>query len=314
MELRPLGNTGLTTSVLALGTVALGVDYGIRAPGQFGVPDAAAARDLLCRAADAGVRLFDTAPNYGCAEQRLGEALGAREECLFATKINHPRDPSGQWLSGRALSDFVEGSITQSLEHLRRERIDVLQIHNASIEVLARDDFLEVLLREQARGRVQVLGASVYREEELMAVADSPVSGLVQAGFSLLDQRLRHRALPALSGVGGAFLARSVWLKGALTEKSRFLPDELSDLREAATRVVEGFGIDWSELPQLALRFCLGEAGVSAVLIGPRTRGELEAALDALDDGPLSPAEQALAHQLALDDPWLLNPANWSVA
>jgi len=314
MELRPLGETGLTTSALALGTVALGVDYGIRAPGQFGVPDAAEARNLLCRAADAGVRLFDTAPNYGCAEQRLGEALGAREECLLATKINHPRDPSGQWLSGRALSEFVEHSVDQSLQNLRRERIDILQIHNASVELLARDDFIDALLREQARGRVGVLGASVYREEEMMAVVTSPLSGMLQAGFSLLDQRLRSRALPALAEAGGAFVARSVWLKGALTEKSRFLPDDLSALREAARRVVEGFGIDWSGLPRLALRFCLGEPGVSAVLVGPRTTRELEVALEALDDGPLSPAEQALAHQLALNDPWLLNPANWSVA
>jgi len=33
---RPLGNTGIEVSALAMGTVSLGINYGIKAPGQFG--------------------------------------------------------------------------------------------------------------------------------------------------------------------------------------------------------------------------------------------------------------------------------------
>ena len=41
MDRRPLGRTGLRISALALGTVALGMDYGLRVPGAHGRPAAA---------------------------------------------------------------------------------------------------------------------------------------------------------------------------------------------------------------------------------------------------------------------------------
>ena len=58
---------------LVLGSVQLGLDYG--AANRTGKPSHEAALRLVRRAAESGVKTFDTARAYGDSEERLGEAL-----------------------------------------------------------------------------------------------------------------------------------------------------------------------------------------------------------------------------------------------
>ena len=74
MDRRSLGRTGLRISALALGTVELGMDYGLRVPGAHGRPAAADAVRIIHAALDRGVNLIDTAPIYGAAEALLGRS------------------------------------------------------------------------------------------------------------------------------------------------------------------------------------------------------------------------------------------------
>ena len=54
MDYRKLGRTGLNVSALALGTVELGLDYGIAVPGEFGRPAETDAIRLVHTALDSG--------------------------------------------------------------------------------------------------------------------------------------------------------------------------------------------------------------------------------------------------------------------
>ena len=75
LQQRPLGNTGMTVSVLGLGTVKLGRNQAVKYPEPFELPDDAQARRLIDRARDLGINLLDTAPAYGTSEERLGRLL-----------------------------------------------------------------------------------------------------------------------------------------------------------------------------------------------------------------------------------------------
>ena len=83
MTYRTLGHTGLTVSALALGTVELGMDYGIAAPGHFTRPAEAAAIDLVHATLDAGITFIDTARAYGESEAVLGKALRCALPSVF---------------------------------------------------------------------------------------------------------------------------------------------------------------------------------------------------------------------------------------
>ncbi len=88
MPMRTLGRTGLQVSAFALGTVELGLDYGISAPGHGGRPPQEDAIRLVHSAIDAGINLIDTARAYGASEEILGQALkDRRHKVVLATKV-----------------------------------------------------------------------------------------------------------------------------------------------------------------------------------------------------------------------------------
>jgi aryl-alcohol dehydrogenase-like predicted oxidoreductase len=125
----------------------------------LGVYDAAAAANreaMLCalrRAVELGISYFDTAPGYGdgLAEAIFGEAL-EREPVFLATKV--PLTAAGR----------VRQSLEASLRRLRRDRVDLLQLHGASYGadetdlVMRKGGMLDELLRLKAEGLVGLTG------------------------------------------------------------------------------------------------------------------------------------------------------------
>ena len=119
MEYRELGRTNLRVSALGFGCGNVG---GLMIRGTRAERERAVARAL-----DLGVNFFDTAPLYGdgVSEEHLGEALQAvKAPCLVATKVRV--GPGGL--------DDPAGTVTRSLEtslrRLRRDRVDLLQLHD----------------------------------------------------------------------------------------------------------------------------------------------------------------------------------------
>ncbi len=310
MEHRILGQTNLNVSILALGTAELGIDYGIRQPGQSAYPDRSEAVYLLRYAADQGINLFDTAPAYGESERLLGEALGHRHDCYFATKVPIPEE-DGKMLTGKSLQAAINGSLEASLKALNRDWLDIVQIHNATTDILNRGEMTEVLLRARELGIIRFLGASVYGEESARAVIEAGHFDILQLAYNLLDQRMAAKIFPQASQAKIGVICRSALLKGALSEKAEWLPEELFALRQQAAKVVRILAGSWRKLPQIALRFCLSSAYIDTVLIGVGNQPELSSALEAATAGPLSNDELKLAANLALQDERLINPSYW---
>ena len=292
---RTLGRTGLRVSSIGFGTVSLGVDYGIAAPGQFGRPRDEDSIEILQRSFANGVTLYDTAPAYGESERLLGAALHGN--AIVATKVSIGTD--------------VEASLQRSCVRLEREQLELVQIHNATVEILRGGDLLDALEEARARGKIRFIGASVYSEAEALAAIECGRIDVLQVAYNLLDQRMAARVFPAAQAAGVGVLVRSAFLKGALTEKAAHLPDALAALRRAAETARDALGIDWVGLPEMALRFCLSHPAVSAVLFGARTNDELDAALAFAKAGPLPADLLQRTTELALSDDDLLNPAKW---
>lgn len=311
MEYRTLGRTNLSVSSISLGTVALGLDYGIAAPGNFGRPDPEAALRLLQEAREAGINFFDTAPAYGSSEALLGQALGNDPGCIIATKVSIPPENDPCWADAGRLKGTLRASLQKSLRRLNREVLDVVQLHNPTPEILGRWELLEVLLEARQRGMVRFLGASVYGEAAAQAVLAAGCFEVLQVAFNLLDQRLSRRIFPAAQQQGVALVVRSAFLKGVLTQKARWLPPELLPLRKAVARTRRLLHVSWEGLPELALRYCLSVPGPSTVLVGVRTSPELGQALQALRAGTLSDSCLQQARSLGLKEERWLNPSLW---
>ena len=318
MKFRPLGRTGLTVSALSLGTVSLGLDYGMPAPGAFEHPTEDEAIRIIHGALDRGVTLIDTAPAYGSAERSVGFAAGRDPRAIVATKVALPAGSyvASAFSTAEALAGVVRRTVDSSLESslraLKRDVIDILQIHNATREMIAEGAITHALVEARQRGLVRVLGASVYDSDAALAVIASGAYGVLQVAFNVLDQRMMREVIPAADAAGIGVVVRSALLKGALTPKAEWLPEPLGALRESAVRARDMLaGGLWERLPEAALRFCLTAPHVASVLTGARTHRELEAAVAAEAAGPLDAEMMARATSLAMNDDALLNPSRW---
>ena len=91
MRYRRLGRTGFEVSEISLGTVEIGMPYGIAENGHVAAPDETAASRLLNHALDIGVNFIDTARAYGESEAIIGRALrNRRQEFFLTSKVISP--------------------------------------------------------------------------------------------------------------------------------------------------------------------------------------------------------------------------------
>jgi len=161
LQYRPLGNTGMTVSLLGLGTVKLGRDQQVRYPHAFRIPDDAEAAALLDCATELGINLLDTAPAYGTSEARLGRLLrGRRSRWLVCTKVGEIFE------DGRSRYDFspehVRRSVERSLERLASDYLDIVLIHSDGHdrEILTQLGTLQALQELKRAGLVRAVGIS----------------------------------------------------------------------------------------------------------------------------------------------------------
>ena len=309
---RTLGRTGLSVSPLALGTVELGMDYGIPVPGAYGRPSVSAAERLVHAALDAGINLIDTAQAYGNSEAILGRALrGSRQRAVLATKATVQAD--GKTLRGDALRRAMLAGLENSLHLLQTDYVDIWQVHNVDDDLLEQSDLVaEVFSEARASGMALWRGGSFYGPDLPLAALTHDLFDTVQVTYSIFDQRLADKLFHAATSQGVGILARSILLQGVLTERADYLPDRLQPLKARSQRfrqlVAEaGGGLSPA---QVAIAFGLAEPRIGSVLIGMRTESELQENLAAAA-ATLSPDLMFELRQLRIDKPEFVNPSVW---
>jgi aryl-alcohol dehydrogenase-like predicted oxidoreductase len=315
MDYRTLGRSGLRVSALALGTVELGLEYGIALPGEAARLSEAEGVRLVHAALNAGITLIDTARAYGTSEDVLGAALqGRRHDVVLATKVR-TQGPDGATPRGEALARAMRASLEASLRALRTDFVDLWQIHNVDAEVLAEHEAVAAAFNDARRaGLVRAVGGSTYGVEAPVAALESGLFDVLQVTYSVLDQRLDARVLPLAATSHVGVIVRSVLLKGVLTPRGDHLPEHLAPLRErsrAFRALVEARGGGLTAV-QAAIAFALGHPQIGATLVGVRSEDELREALGAAAV-PLDPELRADLAALRLDDPDLLNPSTWGI-
>ena len=308
MNYRRLGRTNLQVSEISLGTVELGMDYGIPVRGEHLQPsEVDAARTLNC-ALDLGINLIDTAQAYGESEAIIGRALKSRRnEYILATKIS-----SLSWAgyTGKELQKQMEASITESLRALQTDIIDLLYIHNATPELIQCGEIVEIMQRAREAGYARFIGTTTYGEAAPLAVLEDGRFDCVQVAYNLLDRQFEERVLPLAKANDIGVVIRSVLLKGALTYRYAHLPEELRELRETVNKVNSLCRAQSSSLPELAYRFVFAHPAVSTALVGTGRVHELEEIISLAGRDPL-PLELLSDIREISVSPDQLNPGTW---
>ena len=169
---RPLGATGLSLSIIGLGTVKLGRNQGVKYPRNFEIPDDRQARELLDLARELGINLLDTAPAYGNSEERLGRLLrGRRQDWIICSKVGEEFD------GGESRFDFspehTRFSIDRSLQRLNTDCLDIVLVHSDGndLDIIDNKGTLETLAEIKKAGKIRAFGMSTKTPEGGLAAA-----------------------------------------------------------------------------------------------------------------------------------------------
>lgn len=315
MDYRRLGRTGLTVSALALGTVELGIEYGIPLPGEGGRPSDSDGIRIVHASLDGGITYIDTARAYGESERVLGLALAdRRDRVVLATKA-HSQRSDGTTPVGDELARLLLAQLDESLGQLGTDWVDIWQIHNVDGALLAQAETVAGVFDSARRaGKIRWSGGSFYGARLPLAALQTDIFDLFQVTYSVLDQRLADHFFAVAQARDVGVVVRSVLLKGALTERAEHLPAHLQPLIERSRRFrgsVTGAGIGCSPA-QAAVAFALANPAIHSVLVGVRRLAEVTDALQAAQLG-LPPQLLDELRGLRLDDEELLNPGTWGI-
>ena len=294
MELRRLGHSGLTVSVVGLGCNNLGRE-GTASRTQEGA-------DAVVHAAlDAGITLFDVADTYGAepglSETMLGRALGSRrDEVVVATKFGMDvRGANGPDFGARGSRRYLTTAVEASLRRLGTDRIDLYQLHTPDPLTPVEEtlDALDDLVRA---GKVRYIGHSNLAGWQ---IADAEHTARARGGarfissqshYNLLDRRAELEVTPAAEHFGLGVLPYFPLASGLLTGKyssgsapegSRLTHSRQFLLEEADLDQLRAFGDyararDLTEL-EVAFSWLASRPAVTSVIAGA-TRPEQIAA------------------------------------
>jgi len=202
---RPLGSTGLDVTILGLGCATLGY-------GGHSVPDGAR---IVEACLDGGVTYIDCASSYRNAEVKVGEIMkDRRKEVILATKVLE-RDKNAAWRE-----------INRSLERLRTDRVDVLQLHAInSMSDLGRirsdDGALHAAIRAKKEGLCSHIGITGHTRPNVLAAAlEAYPFETVLIPLSSTDALVNDFApviLPSAQKHGAGIIAMKVLAAGRMT-------------------------------------------------------------------------------------------------
>jgi aryl-alcohol dehydrogenase-like predicted oxidoreductase len=314
MEMRRLGRTGLNVSVLGYGAGAVG---GLFTKGRAADQERAAARAI-----EAGINYFDTAALYGNgeSERNLGRVLKAlKADVVVGSKVRLAAEHRAD------VAKAIAQGMDDSLKRMGRDHVDLFQLHNP---LVARDGgdrlAIDIALNEVApaleklrkAGKTRFIGFSgVGETAALHRAIESKLFDTIQAVYNALNPsaggampkgapgqdygRLLDKAkaadmgtiiIRALAGGALAGTAERHPLAMQAVDPIGSAPDFAGDVARAKALEPLVREAAAGSLTELAERFVISHPAVSTMLVGYSTLEQLEAAIEAVNKGPLPEA------------------------
>lgn len=328
MHYAQLGQTGLTVSRLAFGTMTF--TSGNKDIASVYKVGADLANQLVNHALDKGINFFDTADAYadGQSEILLGTALKTRrDEAIIATKVGFrtgiPLNQSG--LSRR----HILWSVDQSLKRLGTDWIDVYIAHRED-PYTPLEETLDALDAVVRAGKVRYLGFSNWSAwKAAKALELQQANGWAkfthgQMNYSLVARDVERDVIPMMQAYG---LGLTVWsplaagfLSGKYTRNTEMNPnDRLAGFDILPTNKELGFKLieqmqaiatqHHASVAQVALAWLLAKRAVTNILIGSTKLAQFDDNVKAID------LQLSSQEMLSLDTATALAPVypNWFI-
>ncbi len=311
MNYRRLGRTNFEISEIGYGA------WGIGGKQWIGATDDGSLAALR-RSIDLGLNFIDTALAYaeGHSESLVGKAVKESKEKIFvATKVPPmnrvwPAKPESTLDEVFPYKHIIESTET-SLRNLGMETVDLQQLHVWNPAWVEREEWKRAVEDLKTSGKIQAFGISIndHQPDTGLGMIETGLCDTVQVIYNVFDQTPAENLFPACVKHDIGVIVRVPFDEGSLTGRINsatlfpegdfrngyFGGDRKQQVEDHVNTIVADLGlVDVTELPVVAMRFCLSAEGVSTVIPGMRSISSVESNIRASGLGIL-PAEKLAA-------------------
>jgi aryl-alcohol dehydrogenase-like predicted oxidoreductase len=219
-------------------------------------------RAVLKRMVELGGSVIDTAPAYGESEQLIGELLaelGIRDRMFLATKLTSGPQESQAREYGRA-------SLARSLERLKTDHLDLLQVHSLQgVEQL----WAQLLEWKQAK-KIRYIGMTTSEASDhprMVELMRKYAVDFVQVDYSIANRDAATSVFPLA-------LERRI----AVIANVPFGGRSGANLTQSQNRALPPFAAEFgaTDWPQLLLKYVVSHPAVTCTIAGSTKLEHLE--------------------------------------
>ena len=300
---------GIEISAISLGTVQLGINYGISNAG--GKPSREKAFEILDCAIKNGINSLDTAAAYGDSEETIGSWLAARnfeKKPFIATKAH-----SLDFGSLDSLRKSMRQQVESSKKNLGLEQLPLFMLHHFDEFLKAPDEMVTVMQELKASGDVAMTGASAYSFHDYNQLAATGFDA-VQIPLNIFDwTQIENGGLKALEQSGMIVFARSIYLQGLVFKKPEDIEMHMDFCREPLEKfcyLCEKYKLSPA---QLSLSYALSLPEITSLVLGSETVQQVQQNVELAESAvQLTAAQLAEIRDCFLNiDSRVLNPSTW---
>ena len=292
MRQRILGRTGLAVSELGFGAWEIGWTRPEEGE-EIG--------RLLNRVLDDGINFIDSSAAYRWSEELIAKYVGhRRHDFIFATKCGSGRvlQPDGEWVQTLDYSAAaIAPQIDRSLQRLKTDYIDIMQLHSPSHDDVALGDGLEGLKRAQEQGKVRFVSVSADDEAARKAIEIGEFDTL-QLTYNVLQPE------PAEVIAAAREKDMGIIVKGPIANATYEAPrpdDDGAPAWDRARALLSPEVIGDLARVEASLRWLLSDPEIHTAIVGTTNIRHLEANIDSAERGPLpDDVLAAIAQRLTL--------------
>lgn len=278
MERRRFGKTDMEVSVLGFGGAEIGYKNA-----SFKTVE-----QLLKGALDEGLNIIDTAECYQGSEELIGAAVSSRRKDFYLfTKCGHGnRYDVQEWRP-----EQIEHSIDRSLQRLKTDYLDLIQLHSCDEATLRKGEVISALQKAKTAGKARYIGYSGDGKAARFAI-ESGAFDTLQTSLSIADQEAMELTIPLAREHGMGIIAKRPLANAAWRTPSKptdpYLLPYWDRLRKLNYDFING-NLDKSI--SVALRFTLRVPGVHTAIVGTTKPGRWTENAQLLSQGPLTEQE-----------------------
>ena len=300
---------GQDITILSLGTVQLGLNYGIH--NDSGKPSQETAFRILDEAMNAGINTLDTAAGYGNSEEVIGAWLKtvAEDQRPFivtkAAKLDHS--------SLEALRADLQSRVASSKARLGLPQLPMLMLHNCDDYLCDKENVKLVFDELKASGEILYAGISAYSNHDYGELASSGFDA-VQIPVNIFDWgQIENGGLQKLKDSGMMIFVRSVYLQGLVFQDPDSIPERMAFCRDTLVKFRNLCKKYQLSPAVLALSYALSLPGVTSLVLGSETVEQVRQNARLLKEAvTLSPEQMAEIRENFLDTELrILNPSMW---